>query len=155
MIVAVVIAMIAMLIILIILSKIFYDAEKYDGRTKDDYIDIFRDNREDFEYVAEIIWQWPVRSRINIDGGISSDNPEIEDEILNNEELCRYLRNIYNLNEIEYIIVNENGIKFDFRIYPHNCYGGLYYVENSETAEDHYGAYKIDEHWVLYLIPGT
>lgn len=44
------------------------------------------DNKEDFEYVAKMMQQWPARSFIDFNGGISSNNKEITDAISNNKE---------------------------------------------------------------------
>ena len=153
MLVAVVIVMVAMLIILIIISEILYDAEKYDGRTKEDFMDIFRDNREDFEYVAEMMQQWPVRGCIDFDKGISSENQEIADEISNNEEFYGHLKNLYDLKEISYVIVRKDEIAFQFYKFPSYYHGGVSYVEIAE--DDPVYKHKIDDHWVLYMIPNT
>ena len=153
MLVAVVIVMVAMLIILIIISEILYDAEKYDGRTQEDFMDIFRDNREDFEYVAKMMQQWPVRSCIDFDKGISSENQEIADEISNNEEFYGHLKNLYDLKEIRYIIVRKEEIEFHFYKFPSQYHGVVFYGEN--IREDDAIRRKIDDHWMLYMIPNT
>ena len=153
MLVAVVIVMIAILIIIIIISKIFYDGEKYDGRTREEYIAILLDNKEDFDYVAEMMQQWSARSNIDFVGGISSNNQEITDEISNNEEFYGHLKNLYDLKEIDYISIERDRIAFYFSKYPSWCHGGVFYEEN--IGEDDAIRRKIDDHWMLYMIPNT
>lgn len=122
-------------------------------KTNEEYMAVLIDNKEDFNYVAETIQQWPVRSCIDLDGGISSDSREITNEIRNNKEFYDHLNNIYKLNEIDYIIVLEDEVKFDFRIYPQNYHCSLACVESAE--DDPIYKHKIDEHWVLYMIPNV
>ena len=153
MLVAVVIVMIAILIIIIIISKIFYDGEKYDGRTREEYIAILLDNKEDFDYVAEMMQQWSARSNIDFVGGISSNNQEITDEISNNEEFYGHLKNLYDLKEIDYILIEGDQIAFYFSKFPSWCHGGVFYAEN--IREDSSVRRKIDDHWMLYMIPNT
>ena len=153
MLVAVVIVMVAMLIILIIISKIFYDGEKYDGRTREEYMAILLDNKEDFDYVAKTMQQW-TKGSIDFDKkGISSMHQEITDEISNNEEFYGHLKNLYDLEEIDYISIERDRIAFYFSKYPSWCHGGVFYEEN--IGEDDAIRRKIDDHWMLYMIPNT
>ena len=153
MLVTVVIVMIAMLIILIIISEILYDGEKYDGRTKEEYMAVLLDNKEDFDYVAEMMQQWTDGS-IHFDKkGISSRHQEIADEISNNEEFYGHLKNLYDLKEIDYILIEGDQIAFYFSKFPSWCHGGVFYAEN--IREDSSVRRKIDDHWMLYMIPNT
>ena len=45
-------------------------------RTNEEYISIFLENREDFDYVADRMNQWPERSSIHFESGILSKNQE-------------------------------------------------------------------------------
>ena len=150
---------IAVVIIVIIIVRvrkmiIFLDERNnYDERTNEEYMAVLIDTKEDFEYVAKMMRQWPVRSCIDFDKGISSENQEIADEILNNEEFSRHLKNLYDLKEISYIIAWEDEIAFHFYKFPLNYHGGISYVEIAE--DDPIYKNKIDDHWVLYMIPNT
>ena len=148
------VVIIVIMIIGVRMMMIFLDeSNNYDERTNEEYMAILLDNKEDFEYVAKMMLQWPVRSCIDFDKGISSENQEIADEILNNEEFSRHLNNLYDLKEISYVIVRKDEIAFQFYKFPSYYHGGVSYVEIAE--DDPVYKHKIDDHWVLYMIPNT
>ena len=153
MLVTVVIVMIAILIIMIIISKILYDGEKYDGRTKEEYMAVLLDNKENFDYVAEMMQQWPARSNIDFVGGISSNNQEITDELSNNEEFYRHVKNLYDLKEIHNILNEGEETAFYFSKFPSQYHGGVFYGKN--IREEDNIRRKIDDYWMLYMIPNT
>ena len=98
------------------------DAEDVE-RTNEEYISIFLENREDFDYVADRMNQWPERSSIHFESGILSKNQEITDEIENNEEFCKHLKNLYDLKEIYFVIVEGEKIAFYFSKPPKDYIG--------------------------------
>ena len=128
------------------------ESMKVVGRTDEEYISVLLDNKEDFDYVAEMMMQWPKRSAIDFDkDGVSSDSQEITDEMSNNQEFYEHLENLYNLNEIWFILA-EDEIAFYLRELPKDYIGGFYYWENTEECD--YGRAKIiDEHWTLEILP--
>lgn len=90
------------------------------------------DNKDDFEYVAQMMQQWPDGS-IDFDKGITSTKRKIANEISNNEEFYGHLKN--------------------FSKFPSQYHGGVFYGEN--TREENFTRRYIDEHWMLYMIPNT
>ena len=122
-------------------------------RTDEEYIAVLLGNKEDFDYIAEMMMQWPKRSAIDFDkDGVSSDSQEITDEMSNNQEFYEHLENLYNLNEIWFIIKEGDRIVFYFNKPPKNYHGGWYYWEDTEKG----GLMKtavIDEHWTLEMLP--
>ncbi len=123
-------------------------------RTNEEYVSIFLENREDFEYVAEMMKQWPDRSSIHFEDDILSKDQEITNEIKNNEEFYIHLKNLYELQEIAYVIKWSNDVDFYFSKFPEGYHGGIFYWENTEEG----GLMKtevIDEHWTLEMLPNV
>ncbi|MBD5549639.1 MAG: hypothetical protein HDQ96_00445 [Lachnospiraceae bacterium] len=123
-------------------------------RTNEEYVSIFLENREDFDYVAEMMKQWPDRSIIDLEDGISSEDQKIADEIENNIEFYEHLKNLHDLKEISDVVKWSDEIEFSFRKPPKNYHGGWYYWENTEEG----GLLKtevIDEHWTLEMLPNV
>lgn len=138
-----------------------------DERTKEDFIAVLLNNKEDFDYVVEAMKPWAQKKysqfinfylsdndEIVIDDRFSTNNQEIADEILNNTELYNHLLNIYNLNEITRIIcsISSEGYQVYFRYskYPKNYHGGLWYMER---IMHEVFIYEIDRHWALEMVP--
>lgn len=100
-----------------------YGRNNYEKeRTNEEYMAILTDNQEDFEYVALTMQQWSRGSihfeddygrRIDFEN-VSSNNPEIEDEISNNDDFYKSLKNLYELDEIDYIMIEREEIMFYF-----------------------------------------
>lgn len=126
---------------------------KITERTDEEYISIFLDNREDFGYVAEMMQQWPDSSSIHFENGITSTNMEITEEISNNKDLYEHLKNLYDLKEVQYIIVEKDEIVFYFAKFPKDHHGGVAYGKNLNM--DSMPNHKIDECWVLRMIPNV
>ena len=124
-------------------------------RTNEEYVSIFLENREDFDYVAEIMQQWPDGSYIDFNkDGISSENQEITKEILTNKEFNEHLMSLYEVEEVRDIIKWGEWTEFSFRKPPKDYHGGFYYWENTEEG----GLMKtevIDEHWTLEMLPNV
>lgn len=139
-------AIIVIMIIAIIITNIFDKGNTYDDRTKEEYIAILLDNKEDFEYVAKMMQQWPARSFIDFNGGISSNNKEITDAISNNKEFYGHLKNLYDLDEIDYVMIGRTQILFYFSKCPSQCHGCVVY---SEEIEGNVNGDKIDDYWTL------
>lgn len=137
-------------------TEYFLNAEKINDenteRMNEEYISIFLDNREDFEYVADMMNQWPDGNFIEFEEGISSDNQEIAHEIENNTEFYEHLKNLYNLKEISDVVKWENEIEFSFSNPPKEYHGGFFYWKTMEE-EGILTANKIDEHWTLVMLP--
>lgn len=123
-------------------------------RTNEEYISIFLDNKEDFEYVADMMNQWPERSSIHFESGILSKNQEIADEIENNEEFYEHLKNLYDLKEIYFVMVEGNKIVFYFSKPPKDYIGGFIYWENTKDRDLSW-AVIIDEHWTMEILPAV
>lgn len=124
---------------------------KITERTDEEYISIFLDNREDFEYVAEMMQQWPDCSSIHFENGITSTNMEITEEISNHTEFYEHLKNLYDLREVDYIIVEKDEIVFYFSKFPKDYHGGVVYGKNLNM--DSMPNHKIDKCWALRMIP--
>lgn len=137
-------------IIAIIIVRMFW--EKLTERTDEEYISIFLNNKEDFEYVAEMMKRWPDRSIIYLEGGISSENREVANEIKNNTEFYRHLKKLHDLEEIDNIYRWKEKIVFAFSKPPKNYHGGWYYWDKMEERGIS-TVNKIDEHWTLVMVP--
>ena len=138
-----------------------YGRNNYEKeRTNEEYMAILTDNQEDFEYVAQTMQQWSsgyidfyddYGRRIDFEN-VTSNNPEIEDEISNNDDFYKSLKNLYELDEIYYIVIEkEYGIMFYFSKFPRNYHGGVAYG----GIERDWPATPIDDNWVLKMIPNT
>lgn len=151
---------------------LFYRADAIENneqeRTKEEYISIFLDNKEDFEYVAEIMLRFPsgyidfnngiaLSPRINIYDFFSCGDREIAIEILTNEEFYEHLINLYNLDEIDFIYYEGSSTllpeKKEVSFYLKNIpdYQGALYHGTHITIDS--CTYKIDENWALRMIP--
>ena len=128
-------------------------------RTNEEYMAILTDNQEDFEYVARTMQQWSSGyidfyengRRIDFED-VSSNNPEIEDEIANNADFYNSLYNLYELDEIYDIVIEKDYvIMFYFSKFPQNYRGGVAYGEK----ERHFYTHTIDDNWTLQMIPNT
>lgn len=137
-------------------TEIIPDAEIPEemNRPNEEYIAIFLDNREDFEYVAEKMKQWPDVSIIEFGVRISSENQEIAYEIENNTEFYEHLKNLYDLEEIRDVVKWKDNIEFGFSKPPINYHGGWYYWDDMEE-KGIMTAIKIDEHWTLTMLPNV
>ena len=124
------------------------------NRPNEEYISIFLDNREDFDYVAEMMKQWPDRSIIVLEDNISCENQELADEIENNAEFYGHLKNLYDLGEIDRIVKWDEYTKFGFNKPPANYHGGWCYWDKMEER-GMMTAIKIDEHWTLTMLPNV
>lgn len=151
-------------------------------RADEEYISIFLDNREDFEYVAEIMQKWDFGSiyfeRKGVTYGDSktgkgvgvqkwdlgriyfkkedmiNGNSEIAEEITTNEEFYIHLKNLYNLGEVSAVARQDGEIEFSFARPPKDYHGGWYYWENTDEG----GLMKtavIDENWTLEMLPNV
>lgn len=120
----------------------------YNGafeRTGEEYWAILTDNQDDFEYVARTMQQWdegsirfkdPYGSPLDFDD-ILIKNQEIESEISNNEDFYKSLHNLYDLDEIDRIVIKEDAIMF-------------YYSKPPQGFHDCGISYQIDGNWVAY-----
>ena len=123
-------------------------------KTNEEYILVLLNNKEDFDFVAEMMMQWPERSSIKFGMEILSDDQEIANEIANNAEFYQHLEDLYNLNEISLIYSEGDCIAFNFSDPPENYHGGWYYWEDTQKG----GLMKtavIDEHWTLEMLPNV
>ena len=138
-----------------------YGRNNYEKeRTNEEYMAILTDNQEDFEYVAQTMQQWSsgyidfyddYGRRIDFEN-VTSNNPEIEDEISNNDDFYKSLNNLYELDEIDYILIEGEDIMFYFSKFPQNYHGGVAYGENIKMSSV---THPIDDNWVLEMIPNT
>lgn len=145
------IALLSMIIAIIIVTAFW---EKITERTDEEYISIFLDNREDFEYVAEMMKQWPDGNIINLEGDILCENQEAANEIENNTEFYGHLKNLYDLEEIDTIYRWKGTTKFSFSKPPKNYHGGWWYWDEMRDVGI-VTANEIDEHWTLTMLPNV
>ena len=124
-------------------------------RPDEEYVSIFLNNREDFDYVAEIMTQWPERSIIDLEDSISCKDQELADEIEKNEEFYKHLKNLHDLGEVSDIIKLKTKIEFGLGKPPLGySRSGWYYWEDMEEKEI-FSTVVIDEHWSLEIVPNT
>lgn len=127
-------------------------------RAKGEYTAILLDNKEDFDYVAELVGQCSFKDfsgylnfyvsnteEIKIDNYFATNDQNIANEILSNEEFHDHLLNLYHLEKIDQMLYYSTSegyvVEFKFKEY----YGSLYHVEGVLVP----GASVIDENWVL------
>lgn len=118
---------------------------------EEDYINVFTENRQDFECVAKVMGKWASGS-IDFDDGISSANQEIEKEISGNADLNNSLTNLYDLKEISYILIEDDEITFYFSKFPKDYHGGISYGKN---LKEKFGTILIDDDWALKMLPNV
>jgi len=118
---------------------------------EEDYINVFTENRQDFEYVAKVMGKWASGS-IDFDDGISSANQEIEKEISGNADFNNSLTNLYDLKEISYILIEDDEITFYFSKFPKDYHGGISYGKN---LKEKFGTILIDDDWALKMLPNV
>lgn len=142
------------------------NADNYE-RTDEEYIAVFLDNSEDFEYIAQIMSQWEKGyiqfhsigsdyvEEMEIDGKFYTNNQEIADEIMNNEEFYNHLLNMRQLNEITAIQIVKvyDSIEFCFGKNPPNYRGSIFYAFGEEAEELGGPKVEIDDNWVLLVLP--
>lgn len=146
-------AVVVSISIIIVGFIIIFFYKKITERTNEEYISIFLDNREDFEYIAEMMQQWPDRTSINLENGISSENLEIAKIVENNTELYGHLKKLHDLKEFRWVVKLHNRTEFYFSKPPKDYHGGFLYGENLKA--DDFVRYKIDENWFLEIIPNV
>lgn len=93
--------------ILIVIVAGFFLYRHSNERSNEDYINVFTENRQDFECVAKVMGKWTSGS-IDFDDGISSANQEIEKEISDNADFNNSLTNLYDLKEISCILIEDD-----------------------------------------------
>lgn len=153
---------ILVIIIILITGAVIIKLNKRDyERTNEEYIAILTDNQDDFEYIAQTMQQWSsgyiyfyndYGRRVGFDD-IISNNQEIKDEISNNTDFYKSLYKLYELDEIDSIVIKkEDVIMFYFRKFPRNYHGGVAYGENIKMNSV---THQIDDNWVLQMIPNT
>lgn len=118
---------------------------------EEDYINVFTENRQDFEYVAKVMGKWASGS-IDFDDGISSANQEIGKEISGNADFNNSLTNLYDLKEISYILIEDDEITFYFSKLPKDYHGGISYGKN---LKEKFGTILIDDDWALKMLPNV
>lgn len=118
---------------------------------EEDYINVFTENRQDFECVAKVMGKWASGS-IDFDDGISSANQEIEKEISGNADFNNSLTNLYDLKEISYILIEDDEITFYFSKFPKDYHGGISYGKN---LKEKFGTILIDDDWALKMLPNV
>lgn len=133
--------------------------------TRNDYISLLNDNKEDFEYAAEIMGQWSkgniyfgdfndrITGNMKFDSYISCNNKEIIDELSNNQKFYNHVFNIYSLAEIALVNAEEDYISFVINNPPAGCRGSLRYYKNG--IDDYLSAgvlQKIDDHWGITIV---
>lgn len=125
---------------------------------EEQYINLFENHREDFEYVVQIASQWTSDefAAFFISGGtISCTNVEIDNELSQNKKLYQeflgHLSNIYATDEFDTMSIDRDyPIFFGLTHPPKDCTGLLaYYKGGSEFLKDDYVI--IDEHWALAI----
>lgn len=134
----------------------------YNGafeRTNEEYMAILTDNQDDFEYVARTMQQWdegsisfedPYGRPLDFDD-ILIKNQEIESEISSSEDFYKSLHNLYDLDEVDRIVIEEDAIMFHYSKPPQNYRCGVAYG----GKESDWPAIPIDGNWVLKMIPNT
>ena len=118
---------------------------------EEDYINVFTENRQDFECVAKVMGKWASGS-IDFDDGISSANQEIEKEISGNADFNNSLTNLYDLKEISCILIEDDEITFYFSKFPKDYHGGISYGKN---LKEKFGTILIDDDWALKMLPNV
>lgn len=148
----------AVSILIIAVAEILGYTTAY-ARITEEYIAVFTDNRDDFEYVAQIMKQCNNDSYIGFDyrdrymdfeDCVSSNNPELEGEILNNKKFYESLKNIYELNEIRNIWVYSDSINFNFRRELRGQSDRIVYGEDIKKFSY---THIIEENWALEMKP--
>lgn len=139
------------------------NVSEYDYRNrsiKEEYTAMLSDNKEDFNYVAEMVEQCSSKSssgyltfyiktfgengEIEINDRFTTNDRELADAILNNEEFYDHLMNLYNLEKISQILCRRTtgGYIIEFQLKDYQ--GSLCYVENREISEE---SIPLDEKW--------
>ena len=118
---------------------------------EEDYINVFTENRQDFECVAKVMGKWTSGS-IDFDDGISSANQEIRKEISDNADFNNSLTNLYDLKEISCILIEDDEITFYFSKFPKDYHGGISYGKN---LKEKFGTILIDDDWALKMLPNV
>lgn len=138
---------------------------------KNNYVKLLEKNRDDLEYVADTMTQWPsgviflgdsgkkYANVIYINEYFSCKNKEIVTELSNDQEFYEHLMALYQLDTFDSIRIYQNSISFDFSDPPEGFHSGLEYYKRS--TEDYSNMYIkdysytciLDEHWAVDLIP--
>lgn len=148
----------AVSIIIIVWAEILGYTTAY-ARINEEYIAVFTENRDDFEYVAQIMKQYKRYSGIAFDyrdsqrdfeDCVSSNNPELENEISSNKKFYESLKNIYELNEIRNIYVFSDFINFNFRRELRGQSDRIIYEEDIKKCSC---THIIDENWAVEMEP--
>lgn len=150
----------AVSILIIVWSGILGYSMAY-ARIAEEYIDVFTENKDDFEYVAQIMKQCKKNSCIAFDYSgcymdfydcVSSNNPELESEMSKNKKFYECLKNIFELNEIKNIsvLVYSYSIEFSFRRHLRGQIDGIIYGEDIKKC---YCTHIIEENWALEMRP--
>lgn len=150
----------AVSIIIIVVAEILGYTTAY-ARITEEYIAVFTENRDDFEYVAQIMKQCKKYSYISFDyrdsnmdfeDCVSSNNPELESVISNNKKFYECLKNIYELNEIRniWISVYSGSVEFTFRRELRGQYDRIVYEEDIKECSC---THIIDENWAVEMKP--
>lgn len=137
--------------ILIVIVVGFFLYRHSNERSNKDYINVFTENRQDFECVAKVMGKWASGS-IDFDDGISSANQEIRKEISDNADFNNSLTNLYDLKEISCILIEDDEITFYFSKFPKDYHGGISYGKN---LKEKFGTILIDDDWALKMLPNV
>lgn len=134
--------------------------------TRDNYISLLNENKEDFDYVARVIGQWSrcgiyfddygkgaLPEIIYFDDYLSSNNQEIIDELTNNKEFYNHVMKIYDTGGFYAIYSSEEDIEFGLSNPPIGCHGELqYYIGNIDNYTNSGVLQKIDDHWGITIV---
>lgn len=138
---------------------------------KNNYVKLLEKNRDDLEYVAETMKQWPAgviffgdsgkkyADVIYINESFSCKNREIVTELSNDQEFYDHLMALYQLDAFDSIRIYQNSISFDFSNPPEGFHSGLEYYKGSTKdyanmyIKDYSYTCILDEHWAVDLIP--
>lgn len=150
----------AVFIIIIVVAEILGYSMAY-ARITEEYTAVFTENRDDFEYVAQMMKRCDNDSYISFDYNdncmdfedcVFSNNPELESEISNNKKFYESLKNIYELNEISniWISVYSDSIGFNFRRPLRGQSDRIVYGEDIKMFSY---THIIEENWALEMKP--
>lgn len=150
----------AVSILIIVWAEILGYSMAY-ARITEEYIAVFTENKEDFEYVVQIMKQCKKDSCIafdysgyymDFDDCVSSNNQELEGEMSKNKKFYECLKNIYELNEIRniWVWVYSYSIEFNFRRELRGQYDRIVYEEDIKKCSCRH---IIDGNWTVELKP--
>lgn len=114
------------------------------------YVILFKSNREDFEYVADHLSQYPSHSSIFFSDSVSCNTRELDIDLKYGNRFKDPVMRIYAMNAFDSITVYGDEVVFKLSNPPKDCYGYLCYYKEVPKAYIDLEC-VIDGHWVLWI----